>query len=82
MWVITLHHYQQLKNNDFHLDSGTYTFEIDNGWFGTDYCFKPNENFLNGCNTSFGQDECEKITFKFPAVKKLKLILARILLKN
>ena len=65
--------YQQLKNNDFHLDSGTYTFEIDNGWFGTDYCFKPNEKFLNGCNTSFSKDECEKVTFKFPAVKKIEI---------
>ena len=65
--------YSELKNNGFYLDSGTYTFEIDNGWFGTDYCFKPNEKFLNGCNTSFGQDECEKVTFKFPAVKKIEI---------
>jgi molecular chaperone DnaK (HSP70) len=64
----------ELKNNGFYLDSGEYIFDIDNsGWFGTDYCFKPNKKFPYTCNVVFNKNECERVAFEFPKIKKIEI---------
>ena len=66
--------YSELKNNGFYLDSGEYIFDIDNsGWFGTDYCFKPNKKFPYTCNVVFNKNECERVAFEFPKIKKIEI---------
>ena len=66
--------YSELKNNGFYLDSGEYIFDIDNsGWFGTDYCFKPNKKFPYTCNVVFNKNDCERVAFEFPKIKKIEI---------